>query len=48
MPNLSIQLSQAQLSLIENLNKAAEEMIKTKFPEEVHVQLNYGDIYETR
>ena len=38
MTNLNIQLSEAQLSLIENLNKAAEEMIKTKFPEEVHAQ----------
>lgn len=38
MTNLNIRLSEAQLSLIENLNRAAEEMIKTKFPEEVPAQ----------
>lgn len=36
MTNLNVQLSEAQLSLIENLNKAAEEMIKTKFLEEAY------------
>jgi len=38
MSELHIQLSEAQLLLIENLNKAAKEMIETKFPEEVHAQ----------